>query len=186
MKPIIGRLPILLLAILALTYLAYPQRQIDKGGLPNFYKLNDKLYRGAQPNEAGIRELARLGIRTVIDLRADDALAHKEETQVRAAGMRFISIPLSNWFSPRNDQIDQILAELDFAADQPIFIHCNRGADRTGTVIAVYRMTHEHWSDTRAINEAKSFHMGWWQVWMKGYIHRYYREHVRHIVKKPV
>ena len=59
--------------------------------LPNFYKVNENLYRGGQPSETGFAELKRIGIKTVIDLRDNDEKASKETALVERAGMRFIT-----------------------------------------------------------------------------------------------
>ncbi len=146
--------------------------------VPNFYKVNENLYRGGQPNEAGFAELKRLGIKTVIDLRDNDDKASKESALVEKAGMRFINLPLDNWARPGIADIEKILAAVNSAANQPVFIHCKRGSDRTGTVIAVYRMTHDGWDAKRAGDEAEKFGIGWWQFAMRDFINDYYRDRV--------
>ena len=145
--------------------------------LPNLYKVDANLYRGGQPTEVGIKQLKAMGIKTVIDLRGDDDRAVREEGWAKTAGLRFINIPLSNLFGPKNTKIDAILNQLERSEDQPVFIHCKRGADRTGTVIAVYRILHDHWTGEKANAEAKKFGFGWWQFFMKDYIDDYYRDH---------
>ncbi len=145
--------------------------------LPNLYKVDANLYRGGQPTEVGIKQLKAMGIKTVIDLRGDDDRAMREKGWAKTAGLRFINIPLSNLFGPKNAKIEAILNQLERSADQPVFIHCKRGADRTGTVIAVYRISHDHWTGKRANAEAKQFGFGWWQFFMKDYIDDYYRDH---------
>jgi protein tyrosine/serine phosphatase len=49
-------------------------------------------------------------------------------------------------------------------------VHCHRGADRTGAVIACYRIAHDGWSSKQALNEAKSFGMRWTQMGLKRYV----------------
>ena len=146
--------------------------------LPNFQKINDNLYRGGQPNDAGFADLKRLGIMTVIDLRDNDDKASKERALVAKAGIRFINFPLDNWARPGIADIETILAAVNSAANQPVFIHCKRGSDRTGTVIAVYRMTHDGWNAKRAGDEAEKFGIGWWQFAMRDFINDYYRDRV--------
>lgn len=145
--------------------------------LPNLYKVNGHLYRGGQPTEAGIAELKRLGVKTIIDLRDADDQARKEEGWAKAAGIRFINVPESNWFKPKTDNIDAIIRQIDTPENQPVFIHCQRGSDRTGTVVAIYRITHEGWTGKQANDEAKKFGFGFWQIWMKDYINDYYRDY---------
>jgi tyrosine-protein phosphatase SIW14 len=146
--------------------------------LPNFQKINDNLYRGGQPNDAGFADLKRLGIMTVIDLRDNDDKASKKRALVEKAGMRFINFPLDNWARPSVSDIEKILDAVNSPANRPVFIHCKRGSDRTGTVIAVYRMTHDGWNAKRAGDEAEKFGIGWWQFAMRDFINDYYRDRV--------
>ncbi len=142
--------------------------------LPNFFQVNANLYRGAQPKENGIRQLAQMGVKTVINLRGDDESAKKEEKWTTDAGMKFINISLGNLLKPKDEDIEKIVALINQTKNQPVFIHCKRGSDRTGTVVAVYRMTHDDWTAKQANDEAKKFGFGWWQFWMKDYINDYY------------
>ncbi len=145
--------------------------------LRNFHEVNDKLYRGGQPKDDEFAELKKLGIVTVIDIRDNDDNALKEKAMVEKAGMRFINYPLGNWSRPDIQDIDKILAEIAVPANQPVFVHCKRGSDRTGTVIAVYRIAHDDWDAKRASDEAKTFGIGWWEFGMKDFINDYYRDH---------
>jgi protein tyrosine/serine phosphatase len=177
MKIMYRRFSILTLSLFLLWSAGHAQTVSASKDLPNLYKVNDKLFRGGQPTEAGIKQLKRLGIKTVIDLRNNDDRARKEEGWAKAAGLRFINIPLNNWFSPHNEDIKSILSQIDSKEDQPVFVHCKRGSDRTGTVVAVYRITHDGWDADRANEEAKQFGFGWWEVWMKHYINDYYDDY---------
>ncbi|MFZ1701568.1 MAG: tyrosine-protein phosphatase [Pyrinomonadaceae bacterium] len=153
------------------------QTKSPSKNLPNFFEVNLHVYRGGQPKSDGFAELERMGVATVIDLRDDDQNALREKALVENAGMKFINRPLRNWSRPRIDQIDEILREIE-AADKPVFIHCKRGKDRTGTVIAVYRMSHDGKTAEEAIDEAKSFGIGWWQFGMRDFINDYYRDYI--------
>lgn len=147
--------------------------------LPNFQKVNGNLYRGGQPKAEGWAELKKIGIKTVIDLRDNDENAVKEKNEVEKAGLRFINFPLGNWDRPETADIETILAAINLPDNQPIFVHCRRGSDRTGTVIAVYRMTHDGWTGSQASDEAEQFGIGWWQRGMRNFISAYYRDHVK-------
>ena len=171
------RLPVLLLLALSVCFSAFGQSSSSSTDLPNLFKVSTNLYRGGQPTEAGIKQLAEMGIKTVINLRDDDGRERTEQIWVRAAGLNFINIALSNIFGPKDAKIDEILKQIDLADNQPVFVHCKRGSDRTGTVIPVYRITHDGWTGDQATIEAKKFGLGWWQFWMKDYIEDYYRDH---------
>lgn len=179
MTCILRRPSILVLAIVLFCSATQAQPAVSSKDLPNLSKVNENLYRGGQPTEAGIGELKRLGIKTVIDLRDNDDRARKEEGWARAAGLRFINLPLSNWFSPDDKDITSIIEQIGSQENQPVYVHCKRGADRTGTVIAIYRITHDGWTGDQAKAEAKTFGFGWWQFWMKNYIGDYYRDYER-------
>jgi tyrosine-protein phosphatase SIW14 len=167
-----------ILFLLALSLAGYAAAQTSKD-LPNFYKVNADLYRGGQPSEAGIKQLASMGIKTIVDLRDNDERSKTEEEWAASAGIRFISIPLGNWFGPKDADVARVAAAIDDKSDQPVFVHCKRGSDRTGTMIAVYRISHEGWTGERAAAEAGKFGMGWWQIWMKDYINDYYRDYLK-------
>ena len=147
--------------------------------LPNFEKVNNQLYRGGQPKAEGFVELKKLGIQTVIYLRGDDDKALKERAAAESAGLRFMSVPLNNWKRPSVADVEKILAMINDAGNQPVFVHCKRGSDRTGTVIAVYRMSHDGWDAKRAGDEAEHFGIGWWQFAMRDFINDYYRDHIQ-------
>lgn len=179
MTYILRRSSILSLVVLIFCFATQAQIGANSKDLPNLFKVNENLYRGGQPTEAGIDQLKRLGVKTVIDLRDNDERARKEEAWARAAGLRFINIPLSNWFSPDDKDIESIIDQIERQDNQPVYVHCKRGADRTGTVIAIYRITHDGWAGEQAKTEAKRFGFGWWQFWMKNYIGDYYRDYER-------
>ena len=156
--------------------LADGQKQAANKDLPNFYQINADFYRGAQPTEAGVGELARMGVKTIIDLRGVDENSQKEELWAQNANIKFLSYDLSNWFKPDDAKVEEIIAQINKPENQPVFIHCRRGADRTGTIVAVYRIAHDGWTAKQANREAEKFHFGWWQFWMKDYINDYYRD----------
>ncbi len=165
-----------ILLIFALANFTHAQKAVEKKDLPNFSKVNEKLYRGGQPTKAGVEQLDAMKVKTIINLRGDDENSKAEEKWAQDADIKFISVNLSNWFEPKTEDIERIIEEIDKPENQPVFVHCRRGADRTGTVIAVYRIRHDGWTSKRAIDEAKDFDFGWWQIPMKDFIKDYYRD----------
>lgn len=168
-----------------LSAIGIAQVQPKYEGLPNLDKVNENLYRGAQPNKEGIQKLAQLGIKTVINLRDDDERARAEEKEAAAAGLQYFNIPLDNFGRPSDEKVDRVLALIAAPENQPVFVHCKRGADRTGTIIAIYRIVNDGWTSERAKAEANSHGMGFWQVGMKDYIHDYYMRHSQPKASKP-
>ncbi len=164
----------LLLFALALPALALPALAgSSPQRIKNFYQVDQNVYRGAQPTGDGFRYLAKMGVKTVIDLREADRRSKSEETAVTAAGMKYISVPMTGLAAPSEAQINQILGILegDHRGDSgAVFVHCKRGADRTGVVIASYRIDHDGWDNAQALQEAKARGMARFQFPRMSYI----------------
>lgn len=137
--------------------------------IPNFHQVNEQVYRGGQPAPEAWQGLASIGVKTVVDLRREDEHATAAEAQaVTAAGMKYVNVPMKGVVAPSNEQIAKVLALLD--SEGPVFVHCKRGSDRTGAVIACYRIAHDRWARQQALQEAKSFGMGSLQIGLKHYV----------------
>jgi tyrosine-protein phosphatase SIW14 len=149
--------------------------------LPNFHQVNSQLYRGAQPRTGGLQRLKGIGIKTIVNLRGKDEHTGAENEEARSLGLRYYNIPLPEFSSPRDAEVQQVLDLINRAENQPVFVHCRHGEDRTGTIIACYRITHDGWTATAAKKEAEQRGMSWTQVGMKHYIDKFYRQR-----QKPV
>jgi protein tyrosine phosphatase (PTP) superfamily phosphohydrolase (DUF442 family) len=122
--------------------------RVERPGLTNFHRVSPVLYRGAQPTREGLDELRRLGIKTVVSLRA----FHGEREAVAAAGLGYERISFKVWH-PEDEDLRRFLAIVTDPSRQPVFVHCLRGADRTGTAVAAYRICVEGWGREEAIEE---------------------------------
>ena len=143
-------------------------------GVPNFHKVNDGIYRGGQPSPDGFRSLASLGVRTVIDLRETGEHSQSQEaTWVKADGMRYVSIPMGKLSAPHDADVARTLSILADRSAEPVFLHCRRGSDRTGTVVACYRILHDHWRNRQALDEARQYGMSRFELAMQHYILRF-------------
>lgn len=123
--------------------------------IDNFARVDDGYYRGAQPGREDYAELARLGVKTVIDLQSDGK--EREKSLVEQAGMSFYRIPLTTQERPSDSAVKQFLALVNDPARQPVYVHCAGGQHRTGVMTAVYRMTRYGWSEDRAYEEMKQY-----------------------------
>ncbi len=140
-------------------------------GVPNFHRVDTNVYRGAQPLDGGFTSLAKLGVKTVIDLRQPDEHPwQSEQKAVEAAGMKYVNVPMRGLVAPPDDEVTEVLAMLEAAPSGAVFVHCRRGKDRTGTVIACYRIAHDHWQNQKALAEARSLGMSWAEFAMRRYI----------------
>jgi tyrosine-protein phosphatase SIW14 len=156
-----------------------PQERFEHKKLPNFHQVNNKLYRGAQPKPGDFQELANLGIKTVVNLRGKGEGVMKEEAKARSIGLRYFNIPFERAGRPHDADIEQVLSIINTPEYQPVFVHCKQGADRTGTVIAVYRIAHDGWTSKEAKAEANRYGMHPWEIGMKNYIHDFYLRHTK-------
>jgi tyrosine-protein phosphatase SIW14 len=140
-------------------------------GIPNPGKINDGLYRGAQPSEEGLEELKKLGITTIVDLRAEDrGKSEWERQQAEKLGMRFVHIPIAGFAAPTNEEVAQFLS-LFRDSQQKVFVHCLLGEDRTGVFVATYRMSLQKWPVAQAIREMNTFGFnGFWHPAMKAFV----------------
>jgi len=144
-------------------------------GIKNFVQVDQHVYRGAQPDNEGFDFLTKLGVKTVINLRESDARSRMEERLVTAAGMRYLNVPMTGLKPPTDAEISMILGVLENENPGPVFVHCKRGADRTGAVIAAYRIDHDGWDNDRALKEAMARGMSFFQLPRQGYIRSFQR-----------
>jgi protein tyrosine/serine phosphatase len=146
-----------------------PETSID-----NFGCINDKFYRGAQPKGSDYKELAALGVKTIIDLQQDGE--RNEQRMTEDAGMNYYRLGMSDKSWPSPEKVEQFLKIVEDPANQPVFIHCHGGRHRAGIMTAVYRMRHDGWDADRAYAEMKQygFESGFGHGSLKDYIYDYY------------
>lgn len=128
------------------------KKKVD--GIGNFGEVTPTLFRGAQPTEAGLEALEKMGIAIVVNARGDRD--GTEEKEVRALGMQYVSIPWHCPF-PHDDVFVRFLKVLQDNPDKKVFVHCQLGEDRTGMMIASYRMAEQDWSADEARLEMQRF-----------------------------
>lgn len=141
-------------------------------GITNFDRVHSGLYRGAQPNEVGIESLQRLGVKTIIDLRLGSEVWAGEAIKARASGILYTNIPMSGVERPTGEQVAAVISIIE-SFPAPVFIHCRHGADRTGTIIACYRIKHDKWTSQAALLEAKQHAMYQGELGMMRFIEDY-------------
>jgi protein tyrosine phosphatase (PTP) superfamily phosphohydrolase (DUF442 family) len=164
------------IAALCLPLIAAPT--VDQiGGIPNFHAVNTQIYRGGQPSPEAMRRLADAGFKTILDLREDDQRGKDEKKLVKSLGMHYINVPMKGMKKPEDKQISKALKVLHDEHSGPVFIHCKRGADRTGVVLACYRMEHDNWDHQQALSEARQLGMSWYQIPLIRYVQSYHPHH---------
>jgi tyrosine-protein phosphatase SIW14 len=134
--------------------------RIELPGLPNFYKVSDELYRGAQPTAEGMKQLEKLGVKTVVNLRA----LHSDRDEIKGTDLSYLHIGMTACCINNNDVI-RFLRIVTDKSRTPVFVHCQHGSDRTGTMCAIYRIVVQGWSKDEAIEEMTKGGFGFHSFW---------------------
>jgi protein tyrosine phosphatase (PTP) superfamily phosphohydrolase (DUF442 family) len=122
--------------------------------LKNFGVVDGHIFRGGQPSEEEYVQLKALGVKAVIDLRLDAKSRSRERAE--AAGLTYINIPIDGHGTPTDDQAVAFIKAVDGAGGS-VYVHCAGGRHRTGSMIAVYRMTHNGWNIDKAYGEMEAY-----------------------------
>lgn len=134
---------------------------VAASGVENLYRVDQDLFRSAQPTGAGFRELAALGVKSVLDVAGGEG----DGPVARGTDLKLLHVPMSA-FGLRDDRVLEALRILTDPANRPLVIHCQHGADRTGAVVALYRVVVEGWSKADAVremNEGGFHHSSLWR-----------------------
>ena len=127
-------------------------RRLKEKGLPNFGEVTPNLYRGGQPSPEGIEKLAKMGV----DIVVDTGRSKRDKEQIKKLGMQYVPLP---WYCPfpKEEVFARFLELIRNNPDKKIFVHCRLGDDRTGMMIASYRMAMQGWSAEEAMKEMQLF-----------------------------
>lgn len=142
---------------------------LNLSGIDNVGRISPSVYRGNQPKKEGYKTLKEMGIRTVINLRSH----HREKNMVESAGMRYLEFPIGMFERIKKAEIKQIVNAMADPDNQPVYIHCALGQDRTGIVVAAYRMDIDGWSLDEAEKEMQAFGFNDTWVHLKKFIRKY-------------
>lgn len=150
---------------------AEPQEATED--LPRFSCVNPGVFRGGQPTAEGFMKLKENGIHTIVSLRNNKALCASEKQRAEALGMQFVNIPLDGISKPSRKAVLQFLEIVESEKAKPVFVHCQYGQDRTGTMIAIYREESQKWSAEQAYQEmlANGFHKKY--AWLSDAVYDY-------------
>jgi protein tyrosine/serine phosphatase len=135
----------------------------------NLYQITPTLYRSAQPEPRDTAALQALGIRTIINLRAN----HDDAAVLDLPGVKLLRIPIDTWKIGDAQVLSALRAIEQAQKDGPVLIHCQHGADRTGTVTAMYRILNQGWTREQALAELTQGNHGFHRIWVN--IPRYIR-----------
>lgn len=122
--------------------------RLGLSGVPNLHKVSEDLYRGAQPSAEGMRQLEKLGIKTVVNLR----FILSDRGRIEGTGLDYEHINMTTW-NPHTKDVVRFLQIVTDSDRTPVFVHCQHGIDRAGILCAVYRIVVEGWNKDEAIEE---------------------------------
>jgi protein tyrosine/serine phosphatase len=165
---------ILLLAAVASAQTAQPENPRIR--IKNFGQMDDRFFRGAQPKESDYKDLAQLGIRTIIDLREDPEAYEKRMAE--SLGMTYINIPMIAKKYPTPEATDLFLKTVNDPATGKFYVHCAGGRHRTGVMGAVYRFKFYNWNFDQVYREMKhyDFYTSWGHGAFKEFVVDYYAQ----------
>ena len=141
--------------------------------IANFGKMDDNFYRGAQPTESDYKALKTFGISTIIDLRSDHESYAKSAAE--AAGLKYYLIPMDGVSAPSDQDVAQFLKIANDPTTGKFYVHCKAGIHRTGTMGAVYRITHDGWDYDKAYAEMQNYQFtaGMFHGKLKSFVKKY-------------
>ena len=155
------------------------EKEQTKVSIKNFGQMDERFFRGGQPKEEEYKELAALGIKTVIDLREDPE--EYEKRNVEALGMRYVNIPMIAKKYPESTQVEQFLKLVDDPETGKFFVHCAGGRHRTGVMGAVYRFNHYKWDFEQVYSEMKKF--DFYTRWGHGDFKKFVQDYAENLQK---
>jgi protein tyrosine/serine phosphatase len=121
---------------------------VELDGVPNLHKVSDDLYRSAQPTAEGMRNLKKMGIETIVNLRS----FHSDRSDIGNSGLAYEHIYMKNLHPERKEAV-RFLQIVTNPKRTPVLVHCQSGADRTGLMSALYRVAVQGWSKDEALRE---------------------------------
>lgn len=135
-------------------------KPVALAGVPNLHQVSPTLYRSAQPTREGMAAVEKLGVRTVLNLRSFNS----DRSELKGTKLNAAHLTMKAWHPERKEAV----AFLKLATDPkqvPLLVHCQHGADRTGTLCAIYRVVVQGWTKEAAIREMTAGGYGFHEVW---------------------
>jgi len=133
---------------------------IQMKGVPNLHKVSDSLYRSAQPSAEGMKNLRAIGVETIVNLRS----FHSDRDEIGDTGLAYEHIYMKAWH-PEEEEAVRFLQIVANPRRYPVLVHCQHGADRTGTMVALYRVAVQGWNKEEAIEEMFQGEFGFHGIW---------------------
>lgn len=169
----------LVVAVVVFSFSAFAQTSpasFPNIDIVNFGQMDERFFRGGQPEPGDYAALKELGVNTVVDLRNDPTDYEKKE--VEALGMKYVNIPMSGWKYAKDTQVDEFMKLINDPSTGVVYLHCKAGKHRTGLAGAIYRLEKYGWDYDMAYKEMKNYDYSSWPVHynIKTYVQDYYKK----------
>jgi protein tyrosine/serine phosphatase len=127
--------------------------------VPKFLEVTPNIFRSGRPDPQGVKDLIEQGLKTDLDLENATSAVEAEQKNI-GNQIKFISEPMSVLAKPSDAEVDQDLAILNDPSNFPVLVHCEQGEDRSGLIVALYRVETQKWTPEAAYQEwvANGFH----------------------------
>ena len=142
-----------MIKFLFITIVTFAAMIANAHNIPNFKQVHKEVFRGGRPSVQDLRDLKKLGIKTILNLENDTKAVMAETDVAKALNFNYISVPTASFFRPSDENVDRILEILNNPNNYPIFIHCTHGRDRTGLMVGLYRVEADSWDPKVAYQE---------------------------------
>lgn len=161
---------------------AHWAKPVSLPGVPNLFQVSESLYRSGQPERQGFDELHRFGIKTIVNLRHD----HSDKPWIEPVNFIYFEIP-SRANRVREKDVIRFLSIVTDPTLSPCLVHCQHGADRTGLMVAMYRIVIQGWPKNEAINELKEGGFGFHKIYINitNFLKKVDAEHYRQVLGLP-
>ncbi len=158
-------------AILAVVWIAGCSQTVDRQShwavpvgppesLPNCWRIDRNLLRGAQPTPEGFAALSQMGVKTVVNVR----LTPPNEDLARQVGLESLWMPMNPWAVDEEVMVRFLQTATD-EQQTPVFVHCVVGKHRAALLTAVYRIVVQGWGRQETIDEMTGGGHGYWPIW---------------------
>ncbi|GAA3510130.1 dual specificity protein phosphatase family protein [Aquimarina addita] len=134
-------------------------QKIESRYFNNLYQISDSIYRSEQPSRRGFTELEEKGFKTVLNVRR----LREDIKKAKHTSLKLERIPLKAGLLSEDDLVQAL--QVIHTSKKPILIHCWHGSDRTGAIIAAYRIVVEGWEKEKAIREFRIKAFGYHEKW---------------------
>lgn len=153
--------------------------------IANFDQVSGSVFRGAAPGHDGMARLAATGFKTVVDLRMNGLGTLMEEREAKELGLNYVHMPLT-FNKPSLDKVAHFMNIIQDKKNQPVFVHCRHGADRTGTLFGIMRLTQDKWSFDRTYQEMREHHFKPWFQNLKNMVASFSKQENVRLLSKAI